>query len=66
MGLEELLALLVRQFGASVVLSALRRLVGDAPDVQLRSRGGCGPYRSQDFDADELGIYDEEDYECRG
>ena len=65
MGLEELFWLAVRLVGPSIMRVALQRLVEGAQSGELVQRPGCVP-ASKPFDADEMGIYSEEDDECRG
>jgi hypothetical protein len=66
MGPEELLALLVRLVGTSLASQMLQRLVADAGAGGRVLRGCYRPFVTEPYDADELGIYDDElEGECR-
>lgn len=60
MGLEELLALLVRLVGGHVAQRLLSKLVEDAQGGVPQSKG-CSLPPGDAFDCDELGIYDDDD-----
>jgi len=64
-GVEELLAALIALVGRAAVQSVLEHLVGRAHAEQPLSGRGCERLSPARFDADELGIYDDdEEYEC--
>jgi hypothetical protein len=59
MELEELLALLLQLVGPYVARRLLEQLVSRAQDGELPSSDGCRRPLDE-FDCDELGIYEEE------
>jgi hypothetical protein len=65
----ELLAALIRRYGyslaASLLLDLLRSGAAGAPSGRSRCSAGCN-HSGARFDADELGIDPQEDYECPG